>query len=173
MIEVLIKVFILISVLNVSISIDTRLRRGITPSLFEEGDLITGELEDGVTESFVIKKLIHRSKRRQTESSLIEIESSPVLDGYTVDRRLGQGGMGAVYLVEHSRTGEQYAAKVSTGRDDLREEYRITNLAYQTLSAVSMGGGVRIFFGGFHTHISSIKSTFNLHICISIVALYH
>ena len=160
MIEVLIKVFILISVLKVSISIDTRLRR--LPSFFEEGDLILGELEDGLTESYVIKKLIHRSKRRESDPSLIEIESSPVLDGYTVDRRLGQGGMGAVYLVEHSRTGEQYAAKVSTGRDDLREEYRITNLAYQTLSAVSMGGGVRIFFGGFHTHISSIKSTFNL-----------
>ena len=29
------------------------------------------------------------------------------------------------------------------------------------------------FFIGFHTHISSIKSIFNLHICISIVALYH
>jgi hypothetical protein len=29
------------------------------------------------------------------------------------------------------------------------------------------------FFIGFHTHISSIKSTFNPHIRISIVALYH
>ena len=33
--------------------------------------------------------------------------------------------------------------------------------------------GCTYFFIGFHTHISSIKSTFNLHICISIVALYH
>ena len=30
-----------------------------------------------------------------------------------------------------------------------------------------------VFFIGFHTHISWIKSTFKLHICISIVALYH
>ena len=29
------------------------------------------------------------------------------------------------------------------------------------------------FFIGFHTHISAIKSTFNPHICISIVALYY
>ncbi len=100
-------------------------------------------MDDGTSGSFLIKKLIHRSSTTPISSSLIEIESSPVLDGYKVRQRLGEGGMGAVYLVEDSYTKELFAAKVSTGSDDLREEYRITNLAYQRLSVVSsMGGGV-------------------------------
>ena len=36
-----------------------------------------------------------------------------------------------------------------------------------------LGEATYVFFIGFHTHISSINYKFNLHICISVVSLYH
>ena len=125
------------------------------------GEILSGVLEDDGTEaSFLIKKILHRSSQinksrsfrskrqsslleRSEESFLLELES-PALKGFDTKRRLGQGGMGAVYLVEDTRTGDTFAAKVSTtGRDDLKKEYKITQLAYDTLSQENnLGAGV-------------------------------
>ena len=124
------------------------------------GEILSGVFEDDGTEaSFLIKKILHRSSKsrspafrskrqsslleRSEESFLLELES-PALKGFDTKRRLGQGGMGAVYLVEDTRTGDTFAAKVSTtGRDDLKKEYKITQLAYDTLSQENnLGAGV-------------------------------
>ncbi|HEX3315587.1 MAG TPA: protein kinase [Gemmataceae bacterium] len=52
----------------------------------------------------VIKLLLSRAK--SGDRSLLAIE------GYSVQKELGKGGMGAVYLARHDRTGEQVALKV-------------------------------------------------------------
>ncbi len=36
-----------------------------------------------------------------------------VLDDFTVERRLGEGGMGAVHLVRSASTGERFAVKIA------------------------------------------------------------
>ncbi|MCC5833945.1 MAG: SUMF1/EgtB/PvdO family nonheme iron enzyme [Opitutales bacterium] len=46
------------------------------------------------------------------ESGWNQLEAGTKLDNYRIERLLGQGGMGAVYLAEHQRLGQKYALKV-------------------------------------------------------------
>ena len=54
-------------------------------------------------------------------------------------------------------------------------ETKAIRLLGVALGAIQGGLGdvTYVFFIGFHTHISSINYKFNLHICISVVSLYH
>jgi len=51
----------------------------------------------------------------------------PSIPDYEVEKKLGQGGMGAVYLAHHKRTGRKIALKVMLSRvavhDHARKEF--------------------------------------------------
>jgi pSer/pThr/pTyr-binding forkhead associated (FHA) protein len=57
-----------------------------------------------------------RITRHLLELSEAGDENLVALQGYTIVRELGRGGMGAVYLARHGRTGEQVALKVMLPR---------------------------------------------------------
>lgn len=69
----------------------------------------------------VLKKLLGRGEGKPVPPSR-DTDDRPYSPGdvlcgeYVVRLRLGQGGMGEVYLVEHSSSGELHAAKVMRGR---------------------------------------------------------
>jgi hypothetical protein len=46
----------------------------------------------------------------------------PAIQGYAIERELGRGGMGAVYLARHERTGERVALKVMLPKVALNED---------------------------------------------------
>ena len=47
-------------------------------------------------------------------NDVIELDEGCVIGNYRVIRALGQGGMGAVYEVEHTKLGVHYAMKTFT-----------------------------------------------------------
>ena len=72
--------------------------------------------------------------RRSRSVSSIALEAGQVIDReYKVERLLSQGGMGAVYVVEHTTTGKRRALKVMlphlvrdpSSRDRFEREARI------------------------------------------------
>jgi serine/threonine-protein kinase len=52
----------------------------------------------------IVKSLLERARSGQRDLCAVE--------GYRVEKELGRGGMGVVYLARHERTGEQVALKV-------------------------------------------------------------
>jgi hypothetical protein len=65
----------------------------------------------------LIRFLVGRAKAR--DEDLIAIR------GYTVEKKLGQGGMGAVYLARHEKSGEQIALKVMLPKVAVNERARM------------------------------------------------
>lgn len=54
----------------------------------------------------------------------MDIQTNEVIGSYRILRPLGQGGMGAVFEVEHVKLGVHYALKVYTLEDDSAELFR-------------------------------------------------
>jgi len=54
----------------------------------------------------------------------MDIQANEVIGSYRILRPLGQGGMGAVFEVEHVKLGVHYALKVYTLEDDSAELFR-------------------------------------------------
>lgn len=64
----------------------------------------------------LIRILLHRAGARA--DNLVAIQ------GYKIERQLGQGGMGAVYLARHEKSGEQIALKVMLPRIAVNDRAR-------------------------------------------------
>jgi serine/threonine protein kinase len=75
-----------------------------------------------------------------------------VIGSYRITKKLGEGGMGAVYLAEHSLIGRQAAIKVLLPQLSARQDIvnRFFNEA-RAATAISDGGIVQIFDFGYHT----------------------
>ena len=54
----------------------------------------------------------------------MDIQTNEVIGSYRILRPLGQGGMGAVFEVEHVKLGVHYALKVYTLEDDSAELFK-------------------------------------------------
>jgi serine/threonine-protein kinase len=76
----------------------------------------------------VIRLLLERAKAR--DKGLVAIH------GYTIQGKLGQGGMGAVYLARHEKLGEQVALKVMLPRVAVSERARTQFLREVEISKV-------------------------------------
>lgn len=61
-----------------------------------------------------VSRLLRQARR--------ELPVLQMLRDYDVERELGRGGMGAVYLVRHAQTGERLALKVMLGQHRARED---------------------------------------------------
>ena len=55
---------------------------------------------------------------------MLDIQVNEVIGSYRILRPLGQGGMGAVFEVEHVKLGVHYALKAYTLEDDGAELFR-------------------------------------------------
>jgi serine/threonine protein kinase len=75
-----------------------------------------------------------------------------VIGSYRITKKLGEGGMGAVYLAEHSLIGRQAAIKVLLPQLSARQDIvnRFFNEA-RAATAIADGGIVQIFDFGYHT----------------------
>jgi Protein kinase domain len=69
------------------------------------------------------------------------LAAGSLVSGYRIERALGQGGMGVVYLAQHQKTGQRVALKtVKVPRQDLLSSIRRET---QTLSRLRHSGVVR------------------------------
>jgi len=114
------------------------------PHLKQPGDVIKGRLyHDDSEVSFVIEKVLHQSSPPSELPRFVSV--APRLSSYVTENKLGEGGMGAVYLVKDSVTLVRYAAKVSLDPGhsyEVEREYDITSIAYKALRDPNMPSGV-------------------------------
>jgi len=79
-----------------------------------EGDFICARCQQDPLQ--ILKSMLDRAKAGGRELQAIR--------GYTIERELGRGGFGAVYLARHDRSGERVALKVMLPRVALEERAR-------------------------------------------------
>src|SRR5678816_1735009 len=80
------------------------------------------------------------------------VERPMQIGAYRIQRKLGEGGMGAVYLAEHALLGRQAAIKVLLPALSAQQEVvnRFFNEARSTTS-IADPGIVQVFDFGYHT----------------------
>src|SRR5271169_5592165 len=83
------------------------------------------------------------------------------IGSYRIRRKLGEGGMGAVYLAEHALIGRRAAVKVLHARFALREEIveRFFNEA-RAATSIADPGIVQMFDFGYHETTAYIVMEF-------------
>lgn len=80
-------------------------------------------------------------------------DSLPEIPGYTIERKLAEGGMGAVYIVRQDGTGAVRAAKTIKAKSVDVEALERFRIEYESLGLINHPNVVRVHASGVHNKV--------------------
>lgn len=101
------------------------------------------------SQSAPIQPVVNHS---QSHSSSYE-DSLPEIPGYQIERKLAEGGMGAVYIVRQEGTGAIRAAKTIKAKNVDVEALERFRIEYESLGLINHPNVVRVHASGVHNNV--------------------